>query len=58
METMYVKVNEAGRVTDTVIGGKLDNGNKVRIPDGYDMERQQDWRLENGVLVYDPVTPV
>jgi len=56
MATMYVQVNEDGRVTDTVIGGKLDNGTEVEIPEGYDMERQQDWMLVNGILEYSPIT--
>ena len=55
MEKMWVRVNEAGRVTDTVIGGKLDGGTEVELPDGYDLERQQDWRLVDGALVHDPV---
>lgn len=54
MEMMWVRVDEAGRVTDTVIGGKLDGGTEVELPEGYDLERQQDWRLMDGALVYDP----
>lgn len=56
MEKMWVRVNEAGRVTATVIGGKLDGGTEVEMPDGYDLERQQDWMLVNGILEYSPIT--
>ena len=56
MKTMWIYVNAAGRVKDTVIGGKLDGGTEVEIPEGYDLERQQDWRLEDEALVYDPET--
>jgi hypothetical protein len=54
--TMWIRVNAEGRVTDTVIGGRLDDGIQLDIPDGYDPERQQDWRLADGALVYDPET--
>lgn len=53
---MWVRLNEAGRVKDTAIGGKLDDGTEVEIPDGFELERPQDWRLLDGVLVHDPVT--
>ncbi|HNX63171.1 MAG TPA: hypothetical protein PKN45_11070 [Candidatus Limiplasma sp.] len=58
METMWVLVNDAGRVTDTVIGGKLDGGTDVEIPEGYNLERQQDWKLVDRVLIYDPEVSV
>lgn len=56
MEMMWIRVNDEGRVKDTAIGGKIEGGVRVEIPDGYDLERQQDWRLADGALVYDPVT--
>lgn len=54
MAKMWIKVDEANRVNATAIGGKLDGGTEVETPEGYDMDRQQDWKLVDGVLIYDP----
>lgn len=56
---MWVTVGDDGRIQNSMTGnGSLEGGIQVAIPEGFDVERQFDWRLENGVLVYDPVTPV
>ena len=51
----WVLTDENGRVTATAISGKLDGGTEVELPEGYDLERQQDWRLAGGQWVNDPV---
>ena len=51
----WVTVDENGRVTVTALGGKLEGGTEVELPDGYELERQQDWRLVDKALVCDPV---
>ena len=51
----WVLTDENGRVTATAISGTLDGGTEVDLPEGYDLERQQDWRLADRALVYDPV---
>ena len=50
----WVLTDENGCVTATAISGTLDSGTEVDLPEGYDLERQQDWRLADGALVYDP----
>jgi len=50
----WVLTDENGRVTATAISGTLDGGTEADLPEGYDLERQQDWRLVDGTLVYDP----
>lgn len=53
--SIWVLTDHKGHVTATTIGGTLDDGTEVDLPEGYDLERQQDWRLADGALVYDPV---
>lgn len=50
----WVLTDENGRVTATAISGTLDGGTEADLPEEYDLERQQDWRLVDGTLVYDP----
>ena len=50
---MLTDVN--GRVIATAISGKLEGGTEVELPEGYDLERQQDWRLAGGQWINDPV---
>ena len=51
---IWVLTDPTEHVTATTIGGTLDDGTEVDLPEGYDLERQQDWRLADGALVYDP----
>ncbi len=51
----WVLTDENGRVTAMAISGKLDAGTETDLPEGYDPERQQDWRLVSGQWVHDPV---
>ena len=51
---MYIKLDATGRVCAAALGGILPDGMEIAVPDGFEMERHGDWRMENGMLVHDP----
>jgi hypothetical protein len=52
---MWILADENARVISSLEGGgKLPNGTHVEVPEGFDPEHQHDWRLVDGMLVYDP----
>lgn len=52
---MYIKVNAAGRVCAAALGGILLDGMEITIPEGFELDKHGDWKLEGGALVYDPL---
>ncbi len=55
MESYYIDCAEGGRVraasSDTPVGALL------VVPEGFTPETQQDYRMEGGALIYDPLPP-
>lgn len=51
---MYVITDDQGRVRVSYTGHAPQGAVEVAPPEGWDAERQQDWRLIDGVLVHDP----
>ena len=51
---MYVITDDQGRVRVSYTGHAPQGAVEVLPPEGWDAEHQQDWRLINGVWVYDP----
>lgn len=52
---MYIKLNAAGRVCAASLNGILPDGIETAIPEGFELDKHGDWRLEGGALVYDPL---
>lgn len=51
---MYVITDDQGRVRVSYTGHAPQGAVEVVPPEGWDAEHQQDWRLIDGVWVYDP----
>ena len=51
---MYILVDETGRVRASSLTDCLVNAVFVEKPEGFNGENLHDWRLEDGVLIYDP----
>ena len=52
---MYIKLNAAGRVCAAALNGILPDGMEITIPEGFELDKHGDWRLEGGALVCDPL---
>ena len=52
---MYIIVDDAARVRVTYASHAPAEAVEVAEPEGWEPERQHDWRLEDGALVHDPL---
>ena len=54
---MQIVLDAEGRVIACSFDGPLKYAVEIEPPEGFDLEhqRQNDWRLEDGALVYDPL---
>ena len=52
---MEIVVNTEGRVVACSHDCKLKGSVEIEPPEGFDPKHQNDWRLEDGALVYDPL---
>lgn len=52
---MWIVIRDDNRIKESLNGnGFLERGLEIQTPDGFDTERQFDWKLIDGVLVYEP----
>ena len=52
---MQIVLDAEGRVIACSFDSPLKDALETEPPEGFDSEHQNDWRLEDGALVYDPL---
>ncbi|MEA5016837.1 MAG: hypothetical protein VB099_20005 [Candidatus Limiplasma sp.] len=52
---MQIALDAEGRVIACSFDSPLKDAVEIEPPEGFDPERQNDWRMEEGALVYDPL---
>jgi len=53
---MHTKVDAQGRITATSKTHTCGEGEVLQTyPEGFEFEKQNEWRIQNGVLIHDPL---